>query len=234
MFWEYSFLGLYFIALLLSLVRFSRYYDTPLRYLPFLLAYTLLTEIMGMLIRDSQDYSIFVEEIFLNNNWLIFNLFTLVEFAFFFWAYQNYLTAFKVRWLKLGGLILFVLASLVNAWLYDFTTVSQVYAYWAGGVVLGLMALLYLIQEYRHAPRAAPWRNLLVWMSLGFLIFTLVYIPVKFLRFQVVHAGWEYYSWIRPVHLSAIYSMYGCIVTGLLLMDKMKTPGCPGSSQKTL
>ena len=224
-------MGLYAFALLLSLVRFSRYYDTPLRFLPLLLAYTLLTETIGALIRDTQEYSLFVEEHFLNNNWLIFNLYTLVEFAFFFWVYHNYLTAYKIRWLKPAGLTLFVLASLVNAWLYDFRTVSQVFAYWASGLVLGLFALLYLIQEFGHAPRGAPWRNLLVWLSLGFSVFNLVYIPVSYLRFQVVHANMPYYSWIRPVHLSAIYIMYGCFVLGLIIMDRMKTPGCPGSSK---
>ncbi len=218
---------MYAVTLALSVARFPRYFDTPMRYLPILFAYTLLTETIGLIIRDSDDFSIVIHELYYNNNWLIFNIYLLIYFGFFFYIYHRYITTVAFRGLKIAGLGFFIAVCIFNAWQYDFTTVSQVWSFWAGSLVTGVMAVLYLMQEWRYGDRPRLKHNLLIWLSLGFLIFNLGYMVVRYLKFLVVHDGMEYYGWIHPLYVGLIYVEYACFITGLVLMHKMRQPGCP-------
>ncbi|MBC2839770.1 hypothetical protein [Robiginitalea sp. SC105] len=228
--WEYSFFGLYAGVLAMAVIRFSRYYDTPARYLPILLAYTLVTEAIGIIVRDYEEFSIVIKELYYNNNWLIYNVYAIVLIGFFYYLYHAYIVAFRITWLKAGGLGLFIAVSIWNAWQYDFATVSQVFAYGVGGLLLIVLSALYLLQEYRFAIRNQLKYNLLVWLSLGLLLFNLGYVPVNYLRFLVAAGVMEYPAWIRPLHLGLIYGMYGCFLLGFLLMKKLRQPGNYGSN----
>lgn len=155
---EVSFMAMYAMTLLLSVIRFPKYYETPLRYLPVLLAYTLLTEGIGMVIRDNPEYSLFLQELYYNNNWLIFNVFSLIYFGFYFYVYYHYL---RYKWI-LPGVGLYALAVLLNAIVDDFRVVSQVYSYGVGSLLLIPMAFQYLRKERRSRKNGPMGRNLLV------------------------------------------------------------------------
>ncbi len=214
-------MALYGITLLLSVIRFPKYYDTPVRYLPVLLAYTLLTEAMGMVIRDNPEYSLFLQELYYNNNWLIFNIFSLIYFGFYFYVYYHYL---RLRWI-LPGVGLYGLAVLLNAFLDDFRVVSQVYSYGVGSLLLIPMAFIYLKKESRNRKNGPMGRNLLVWLSSGVLLFQAGYTPIKLLRYLMVEVPLATMAWVRPVHLGLIHLMYALFIAGLLVMKKMKRPG---------
>ncbi len=222
--WNNGYMLLYALLFLISIYRYPKYFDTPMRILPLLLAYTLTTEVIGMLIRDYPEFSLFIEDYHKNNNWLLYNIYGILEFLAFIWVFSRYITRFNVRpfiTLTLSG---FILVSIWNAIQWDFRTVSQVYAYWWSAGVLMILIGLYLYQEWKRDPRTGFQHNLLVWISIGLFIFSLAYAPIDYLRFLVVHDGLEYYSWIRPLHLSVIYIYYGCMLLGLLFMDPMKYP----------
>lgn len=222
---EFVFFGLYALVLGLAVYRFPRYYDTPARYLPVFFAYTLLTETVGIIVRDYDAFSIVIREMYYNNNWLIYNIYSLVLVVFFYILYHRYITALRMDWVKAAGLGLFVGVSLWNAWRHDFSTVSQAYAYTAGGVLLIVSSAGYLFQEFHLANRDLFWRDLLVWISIGLLVFHLGYLPINLHRFQVAVGEAEYAAWTRPAHLALIYCMYGCFLVGFIRMKRLRKPG---------
>ena len=57
---------LYGVALALSVFRYGKYFDSILKYFPILIGYTLLTEILGMLIKRKEEFVIiFSQRVFL-------------------------------------------------------------------------------------------------------------------------------------------------------------------------
>lgn len=222
---EYIFLGLYVLVLVLAVYRFPRYYDTPARYLPVFFAYTLLTETVGMIVRDYEDFSIVIREMYFNNNWLIYNIYSLVLILFFFILLHRYITAVRMGWLRAAGIGMVFGLSLWNAWQHDFATVSQVYAYSGGGLLLITLSAGYLAQEFHLAVRKLFWRNLLVWISLGLLVFNLGYLPINYHRYLAATGEVEYAAWTRPIHLGLIYIMYGCFLVGFIRMNQLGKPG---------
>lgn len=224
--WQEPFLILYLLVVVASLWKYPRYYDTPLRYLPILLMYTLLTEVMGVIIRDDPNFSINLSEFYYNNNWLIFNIYNLIFFLYFGYVYGLYLTGSVWKKTARAGLVLFIAASLINAFMEDFRVFSQLYAYTVGGILMIVLAWAYLRQQYRLRQRIPLHSNLLVWISLGILVFYMGYLPIKYIR--SLAAKLELVSMpelIRPLHLGLILFMYGCFLMGLLRLHRMKKPG---------
>jgi hypothetical protein len=216
---------LYVVVFATSLWRYPAYFQTPLRWLPVLLMYTLLTETLGLVIRLNPDFSIVFREVYYNNNWLIFNVYSLLFFLYFYFVYHRYLTGKKVRALLRYGGLAYGVAALLNGVFDDFLTQSQVYAYAVGGLVLMGMALAYLWQEHRAGGPVPVSRNLLAWISAGIFVFYLGYTPIKFLKYLVVNAHTSFYpTWVGPVHFGLIYALYGCFFLGLLRMQPMKPP----------
>lgn len=222
---EYIFFGLYALVLGLAVYRFPRYYDTPARFLPVFFAYTLLTETVGIIVRDYDAFSIVIREMYYNNNWLIYNIYGLVLVIFFYFLYYRYITALRLDWVKAVGLGLFIGVGLWNAWQYDFSTVSQAFAYTVGGLLLIASSAGYLLQEFHLADRNLVWKDLLVWISIGLLVFHLGYLPINYHRFLVAAGEAEYAAWTRPLHLALIYWMYGCFLVGFIRMTRLRKPG---------
>ncbi|WP_088341661.1 hypothetical protein [Robiginitalea sediminis] len=223
--WGEPFLAVYLLAVIFSLWKYRKYYDTPLRFLPVLLMYTLLTELMGMIIRDNAEYSLNLTEFYFNNNWLIFNIYNLIFFLYFLYVYRLYLQ--RDRWKKIAwaGTAVFVLTSGINALMEDFRIVSQLYSYTVGGLWMILLSGAYLYQQWKLRFQIPQRRNLLVWISLGILVFYTGYLPIKYLRFSIVTMDSDAsLALLRTFHLGLIYFMYGSFLLGFLLLKRMKKP----------
>lgn len=216
---------LYVVVFAASLWRYPAYFQTPLRWLPVLLLYTLLTETLGMVIRINPDFSIVFREAYYNNNWVIFNIYSLLFFPYFLLVFHRYLKGKEARALLRYGGLAYGVAFLLNAVFDDFQTQSQVYAYAVGALVLMVGALAYLRQEVRAGVPVPVHRNLLVWVSAGIFLFCLGYTPIKYLKYLVANGYSDYYpTWIRPLHFGLIYVLYGCFLLGFLWMRPLKAP----------
>lgn len=216
---------LYVVVFATSLWRYPAYFQTPLRWLPVLLMYTLLTETLGLIIRLNPDFSIVFREVYYNNNWLIFNVYSLLFFLYFYFVYSRYLKGKGAQVLLRYGGLAYGVAALLNGILDDFQTQSQVYAYGVGALVLMGSALAYLRQELEAGGPIPVGRNLLVWISAGIFLFYLGYTPIKYLKYLVVNGHSSFYpTWMGPVHFGLIYTLYGCFLLGFLRMQPMKPP----------
>lgn len=213
-----TFIPLYAIVVLLSLWRYPRYYDTPLRFLPILIMYTFLNELFAVLIRDNNEISLILKEIYYNNNWVIFNIYNIVFFVYFYFVYYFYISGKRQRdFIKVGALA-FLFISVANMFFQSFATQPQLAAYITGAIVL-----LYCIFFYwKHLKEQyGDWfltRDLLSWLSLGMVIFFLGYVPIKIARYYMETE----IPWVRSVHLILIILMYGCFAFGFIRMRRRK------------
>ena len=214
---EYCFMLIYGIALATSLMKYHLYYNTLLKYLPIFIAYTLLTEMMGLLVLEVNEIQIIYIEGYANLNSLIFNIYELIFFGYFLFIYWNVLYKKKKSIVKYGA-ILYFLITLINAYLENFIIWPQLYASLTGSIILIISIILYLKQCVLQTKRKS---GLLIWISVGLLIFNFFYQPIMFFGMYNydVYQAWS----LRQVHHVIIVLMYLCFITGLLGLKRRIT-----------
>src|SRR6056297_1353308 len=77
----------YGVTLILSIITYQKYFDTQFKYLPAIIAYTLLNEILGYFIRYYPEFSFFPNLKDARVNEIIYNIYDLIFFPFFYYAY---------------------------------------------------------------------------------------------------------------------------------------------------
>ena len=69
-----------------------------------------------------------------------------------------------------------------------------------------------------------PNQNILLWIGLGILIFTLGYLPIKLSKHFYHDFSMDTYIWLRRIHLSLVLIMYSCFIIGFIKMKKRIKP----------
>ncbi|MDH3698217.1 MAG: hypothetical protein OEQ81_06105 [Flavobacteriaceae bacterium] len=218
-FLENAYTPLYGVTAFIALWRYRRYFDTALKFIPILFFYTFLTELLGLLIRDF-DINLFINEFYSNNNFLIYNIYHIIFYLFFFCIYYFYLERQRDKNIVLAWGVIFLLANLYNLNVASFATISQIYAYVVGGLGIICCAALYFFQNYRLKSKWCIKKDLLSWISLGLLVFYVVYIPIKIMKHYWVLIGEYSNPWSRRIHLSVLIFMYVCFILGFVKMDR--------------
>lgn len=213
------FLAFYALALLISLVNYRKYFDTVLKYLPILIGYTLITEVLGLLIRDIEDIQIVYIDGYSYYNSLIFNIFDFIFFLYFFYVFWNTIThkLFKsvIKW----GALFFILISFVNPFFQNFVLLPQIWASSLGSIVL-IICILFYFHQIRPNTQIANRQDLLFWICIGFLIFYTCYPFILLIGYFDYGLYQELY--LRRILLILIAIMYSCIILGFLLMRRIQ------------
>lgn len=139
---ENYFLLLYFYAFLLSVAKYSLYYDTILKYLPVIIIYTLLSEILGLIIRDVDYIAIIYKENYYEYNTIIFNLFDIIYYLYFLYIFYHTIKKSMSRNIIKYGAAIFVLACIINLFFQDILTEPQSYAIIVGSIFLVYAAVI--------------------------------------------------------------------------------------------
>jgi hypothetical protein len=219
-FLEYSFIPMYGVTLFLALWRYPMYYNSRLKFFPVLIAYTLISEILGFLVRDYDNFSLFLNDLFRNYTWVIFNIYNIVFFYFFYYVFWYHLKKPWHRIYLLSGMAVVGFGSIYNAQISSFLYESQIFAYLAGGVVLIGAILIYLYNHAKEEGRFFDVGDLLSWLCLGMLFFYSGYLPIKIIRYYNTIYQINDNPIIRRVHLSLILLMYALFAIGFLRMDR--------------
>ena len=219
-FLEYSFIPMYGIAFVLALWKYPRYYNSRLKFFPVLIAYTLISEILGYLVRNHDDFSLFLNDLFRNYTWVIFNIYNLVFFYFFYYVFWYHLRKPWQRIYLISGMAVLGIVSIYNAQTFSFLYESQVYAYLAGGMVLIGAILMYLYEHGRTEGKFFDSGDLLSWLCLGMLVFYSGYLPIKFIRYYNSIYQINDNPITRRVHLFLILFMYAAFAVGFLKMQR--------------
>lgn len=219
------FLFIFALVLAVSLIRYKRYYDTPLRYFPVLLMFNVLTEILGMRIIEGKDGSVVYANFYSNLNWVAYNIQTIFFILYILYIYLAYLENPKLRKGLRIGISLYVIVSICNIFIQDFVTQSQLYSYMVGVPLVIFYSAMYIRREFQNKEMAGMMhRNLLLWISLGNLVFFMGYAPLKIYRSFWASDLWAEVEWIRNAQLVLIYFLQFCLLAGFLLMGRMKKP----------
>lgn len=220
---EYAFIPAYGITLLLALYRFPRYFDTPLKYFPIIVCYTLITELLGFFIRKFDEYDLFYNELYVTYNVPIYNGYNIIFYLYFFYVFESYLEAGPRKRLRLAGIGLFLLTALINPLIQNFFSSPQFYVYTIGAVLLITYVITYLRQQGNLREQLLVKNDLLAWLGLGLLVFYIGYLPIKVMRHLYVMQGiFTEPPIVRRIVWVLILFMYGSFCIGLLRMRKMR------------
>lgn len=195
------------VVALTALLFYSRYKNTPLKYFPLILWYTLLNEFIGG------------SGIFAYNNVLIYNIYNIIYFLFFFYIFGYFVSNVKYKsWIGIG-MIVYLVTSIINPFFQNFITESQLLSYVVGACLLLFCIILYYIEILSTSQVLIINRELLFWISVGLLLFYVGYIPIKLTRVFFEFNNTMYLS-LRIVHRLLIVLMNISFVIGFLWMKR--------------
>lgn len=201
----------YPIALILSIRKYHLYFNTVLKFLPILIGYALLSEVLGFLIRDYDSFQVVsLEEYSFANN-LIFNIYDIVFFLYFYYVYWKILKIEKHKILIPYGVFLYLGSCIVNPFFQEFTIFPQVFASSIGSLLL-ILCIYFYFSEIHKGLHCKD--DLLAWISLGLLVFNLFF-PLIMITGQFDYSLYQSLN-LRQVHYLLITAMYVCIIIGLL------------------
>jgi hypothetical protein len=217
-FLENSFILFYVVALIVALIKYPNYFDTPLKYYPILLIYTFINELLGYLIKIDFGFNPIFSEKFLENNVVFYNVYNFIFFLFFLYVFRSFIISELHKKIVLILAFGFILVSIANLFSQNFLLTSQVYAYSFGGLSLIYSIIIYLRENSGILRRKIAKLSLLFWIGIGLLIFHLGYIPIKIYYSFSNFADIELYYNIRRIHLSLVGLMYCFIIYGFIQM----------------
>lgn len=211
---ENYFIPIYFIGLVISLIRYRTYFDTPLRYFPLIIAYTLVNELLGVMVKTYPDFSFFDDIKYSEHNDIIYNLYSIIFFGFFFIVYMRIVRNTKYKkWIKY--IALFVLATYILSCFFQNpinTNLFYAHAIGSWGLLAGI-TLYFLDKKTTNTFFYQP-LNLVFWISMGLIIFYSVF-PFLFLIGYLNYELWEHYHF-RTVLRVLIVLMYSSFIIGLI------------------
>ncbi|WP_419214058.1 hypothetical protein ACNR9Q_07875 [Maribacter sp. X9] len=184
------------------------------------IAYTLLSEILGLMVRDLKDVQIVYKKNYYEYNTAIFNIFDIIYNLYFLYIYRNTINTPVSRKIIDYGSVLFLITCVVNLFIQDFLTEPQNVAIIIGSVFLVYAALTYLLTTIKKDYKIPHTSNLLFWISIGILLFYSIY-PIN-----MYILGFEYNFFISHnlsvYHLITIGVLYTCYIIGFLLMKRFR------------
>ena len=208
-------LQIYFATLVISILRYGKYFDSKLKYLPVLLMYIFLTELLGLIINIDPNKNPFFNDLYARYNFIIFIVYDLMFFGYFFYLFWHYCTHKKNKQFILFGTIAYILAFIVNALATNIIIDPQLYSYNIGVIILVISIILFL-KENKNTPFFT--KNVLFWISVGLLIFHIGFIPINILySYSTIETVKMNYI-LPKIHLALVFITYGCFIYGLLRM----------------
>lgn len=217
---EHLYKPLYMLAVLVSLIKYPKYYNTPLNLFPVLLMYTLITELLGYLTKNYEIYNISIFLAFEEHNVIIYNIYNIIFFIFFFYVYWSYIDNQKYKDHIRYGSILFLVISVVNLLFQSFKMESQTYSYLAGGLLTIYFTILFFLDQKKIKKPQDYRLTSLKWFSIGLFIYYVGYLPIKASRYYNYLYNINEYMHLRRIHLLLVCILYSCFIIGLMKMRR--------------
>ncbi|MBT8298942.1 MAG: hypothetical protein KJO52_11480 [Maribacter sp.] len=211
---ENYFIPIYLLTLIVSIVRYNRYYDTILKFFPILLAYTFLNELLGVIIRKYPNYSLFKNVEYSEYNFILYNIFSIFFFGFFYAVYWKLISNGKYRiWIQRMSVFV-LLAYLISCFFQNPINTDLYYANAIGSWALLFCIGLYFIEKRRKKESTYQPYNLVFWISVGLFVFYTIF-PILFLIGYLDYDTWEKFRF-RSVLRILIVLMYSFFIIGFV------------------
>lgn len=202
-------MALYVIVFLVAIFRYPLYKNTPLKYLPIILLFTIVTEYVGY----------FTKNEYLHINYLVFNIYYLTHFSFFFYVFMAMIDdAWFKKYIKIVTVVfwLFFLSELIFTGILEDSFAKT---YIAGSGILVFCIILYYINILQSSLVLVVKSDLLFWISVGLFLFYIGYIPIKIIKTWFYKPD-SFFEFLLLIQFSLITIMYLFFLTGFLWMKK--------------
>jgi len=157
------------VTIFIGIYHYKKYKNTFLKYFLWFLCYGFFTEMVGFVVSDISK----------KQNFIVFNIYALIQFLFFLWLFYKYYktpvykTLIKFMW---GVILLFFIIN--TLFFQDIYVTYQSYFFLIGGVFLLISVILFFIEilnseailKIKHLP--------IFWVAVGIMLFQLGFIPV--------------------------------------------------------
>lgn len=209
---------IYALTLAVALWRYPKYFDTPLRFLPILLLYTFLNELLGFLILSDEYIALIFSD--LTDNRAIYDIYTIISYLYYYYVFWSFSKDHTFRKNTLIGAIVFLTSYVINVVFPSLASDSQTVPYVVGGCILLYCTISYLWHFISLPEKFVRKQNIIFWISLGLTIFYLGYLPIKIFWFCKLIYAFSESPWIRSLHLTLIYVMYILFIVGFIRMGR--------------
>ncbi len=212
------FMLFYVLGLIVSVIKYRKYYDSVLKYLPILIAYTLISESLGLIVLYYDEVRFALADEYAYYNLVIYNIFDIVFNLYFYYVFWKVISnPISKKWIKYGA-ITFILSYLVNPFFQDFVLSPQIPASITGTVVL-LASIFFYFKELGFKSHIPHIYNLLSWISLGLLIFYTIFPSILIIGHYNVELYLKLH--LRQVLYLIISIMYTCFILGFILTKRI-------------
>jgi len=198
-------------------MNFKKFVDTPLRFFPLLIAYTLFNEVLGYFILYYEEFSFFDQEEYHWHNVIIYNIYHLFFLGYLFWLYYKVVKARRHKNSIIIAALLTFISYGVSLFFQDPFHSSLYYADCIGSLALVLSTTLHF-WELKHSKQGVNRYNLMVWINLGILIFNLFF-PIYILNGYLNVEFYLAYHF-RQILWVVISLMYGLFTIGFLISKR--------------
>lgn len=209
-------IGVYFITLLISIFSYKKYFDTVLKYFPIIIAYTFLNELLGHLIKYSENFAFLLDKTFAND--IIYNIYDVFYYGFFYIVYWKLISQQQFKlWVKRLSFIVLV-SYLLSCFFQNPMLISLYYATSLASLILAVICILYLTNKASNWQWKKEKYNLVCWVSFGLVFFHSIF-PVLFLIGFLQQDIWDAYE-LHTVLRFSILSMYILFCIGFIKSRK--------------
>lgn len=212
------FVIIYGIALIASIKTYRKFFDTVFRYLPIIIAYTFCNELLGYMIKYFPDYTFFNDLKDSQYNEIIYNLYDLVFFPYFYYAYwklsSNKINRNRILWTSIIAMSSYI----ISCFFQNPMDITLFYAYTIASLTLLYCIFINFKEKYDAGAKIINRYNLVFWINSSLIIF---YSTSPFLLIigYTQYDLWEYYN-LRLVLNILIVLMYSVLTIGFLSSSK--------------
>lgn len=204
------YIGLLFeiLSAIIGTIFLYKYKDTLLKYFLVLLWYTAINDVLGMYLR----------EYITNYNGFIYNIYYVVNFSYLFVLYKNHVSKTTYKKSILVFLILYILSTIIYGFFENYKVHFQSVPYIIASFLLIISIIFYFIEILNSEKVLVTNKNLLFWISIGFLIYYVGNIPFRILRNYYEYLTDAVVLFLVNFTLTVIKNI--CFIIGFICSDK--------------
>lgn len=221
--YNYPFIIIYGITLIVALIYYRKYFETSLKYFPIFILFTLITEILGTSVQSNSNFSFFINEFHIDNNWFLYNIYDLIVclyLCYIFWVFTNHKLHKKI--IKTGA-VFYIIISIINPFFQNFLIETQSYSFIFSSLIIVCCTIFYFFYRKSITNLIFDYKDLMSWIALGFFIFYLGFLPIFLHReYNTIYSLHES-PLIRDIHYTIIFIMYFIFIIGFIISKKIKT-----------
>ncbi len=196
-------------AVVIGTIYFYKYKNTALKYILLLFWYTVINDLLGVfyLRGGYEDY-----------NAIIYNIYNVINFTYLLFLYRHYIQNKTHKKAILFFSIIYLISFVINGFFENYLIEFQKFPYIIAAIFLVITISLYFIEILNSQKVLNAKRNLLFWISVGFLIFFVGNLPFRILTNYYMKLTDATISFLVKLTLTIIMNI--CFIIGFIWSDK--------------